>query len=715
MNRSIKWLAILSVLLIVLLSFSLVACNNNKGNDTNTNTDTATDTTTDTNTDTSTDSNTDIVPEPTPDEPEIYTVTFRQGNGVPDVVLQIERGTTPTLPEIQPETGYTLEWEVTDFTNLCNDGLVGVHRTPIPFEVTYVVGEGVNNKDNPNTITIVDKIALKDPTRVGCVFDGWYSDEACTQKITEISKGTKSNVTVYAGWKPIEYSISFDAAGGTNNTENPQKYTVDSEFTLLAPTKTDFDFVGWYVKGTDDKVETTEDIVGNVELEARWITERFEITYVGANSNEHENPADFDKTESFTFKPATRYGYTFHGWYTDESYTTPITAIPVNTKENKTVYAKFTINTYTIDYVLGAGMTNSSSNIVSYNVNTDFELIAPTYKDGYSFDGWYIKDTDTKVEVIVQGGALQQNLVLEARFDYTKYMISYNTDGGHMPDGAQDYYTVENVGSNAFVLPTPIKPGYAFAGWYSDPNFTSSKITSVDGSKKENITLYANWRIANYTITYDNGIAGNVGVTNTNPTTYNMNNTVVFAKPSKDGFIFIGWYLDSACENEIKSTEGLFDNIKVYAKWLRGSNIAGSATLSEDSSFWGITSSTIPYLVDGNKETGIFGCSNQASHTFTFDFSSVHYVKNIVLTVNGKGQIAQGDKIETVTTNNAAYTVTAYDANGNVVYDPVELSSNGAETLEFAIEKEVARIEVTVHDGWSNQIFLWEVEIFAAS
>ena len=83
MKNSIKWLAILSMLLIVLMTGSLIACNKDNG-DVNTNTDTSTDTATDTDTN---------VPEPPvePDtEPEIYTVTFRQGNGVPDIVMQID-------------------------------------------------------------------------------------------------------------------------------------------------------------------------------------------------------------------------------------------------------------------------------------------------------------------------------------------------------------------------------------------------------------------------------------------------------------------------------------------------------------------------------------------------------------------------------------------------------------------------------------------------
>ncbi|MBQ3589013.1 MAG: hypothetical protein II980_01045, partial [Clostridia bacterium] len=151
------------------------------------------------------------------------------------------------------------------------------------------------------------------------------------------------------------------------------------------------------------------------------------------------------------------------------------------------------------------------------------------------------------------------------------------------------------------------------------------------------------------------------------------------------------------------------------AQWLKGSNIAGSATLTTDSGFWALKPSDILKIVDGNKETGVYGDSNPISHTYTFDFSSSHYVRNVVLTVNSKGTISQGPQIDEITHENASYTLTAYDANGNVVYEPVELESNGAETVEFEIEKDVAKIEITVHDGWNTNAFLWEVEIFAAS
>ena len=731
MNKSIKWLAILSVLLLALLSFSLVACENGDNGDdtqtdtatstdTSTNTDTDTSTETDTGTDTSTNTDTDTDTDtsiPVPEEPEIYNVTFRQGNGVPDVVLQIERGTNPTLPEIKPQEGYILEWEVTDFTNLCNDSLVTLHKTPIPYEIVYVLGEGVNNEDNPESITIGKKVALLAPSRPGCNFAGWYADEEMTQSITEIT-GISSSITVYAKWEPIEYNIYYMLNAGTNNPQNPTKYNVDSEITLLSPTKTDFDFVGWYIKDTDTKVETTEDILGDVELEARWIVERFEITYVGTTDDEHENPADFDKTENITLKPATRYGYTFGGWFLDKNLTVPVDKILGSSQEDKTIYAKFTIDKFTIQYVTTPGMAGAVNNITEYDVNTEYEFVNPAVSDGYIFEGWYIQGTDTKVEAIVPGGALRQNLVLEPKIGYKKYEINYNLNDGILPDDAKDYYTLENVGSNKYVLPTPTKQGYIFMGWYGDAKFQTAEVTSLNGNDKKDVTLYACWMVAKYNITYNYGIAG-TGVTNNNPKTFDMNTVVTFEKPSKEGFIFIGWYSDSSCETVIKSTEGLYEHITVYAKWIEGSNIADQANLTTTATCWICNQSTLGSIVDGNRETAIGGnylSADGGKYTLTFAYDNNQYVKNVVIVCNGKGTVVPtGDKVTEVTNNAFNIMLVAYDAEGNVVYDPSTKSTAGKETLEFEIDAEIARIEIVVNTAYVGSYYLWEVEINAAA
>ena len=53
-------------------------------------------------------------------------------------------------------------------------------------------------------------------------------------------------------------------------------------------------------------------------------------------------------------------------------------------------------------------------------------------------------------------------------------------------------------------LPTPTKTGYTFLGWYTEPNGQGTKITEDTILSNVNAhTLYANWQINTYTVTYD--------------------------------------------------------------------------------------------------------------------------------------------------------------------------------------------------------------------
>ena len=73
----------------------------------------------------------------------------------------------------------------------------------ISYEIKYELGDGENVNDNPTNYTIEDNIILKDPTKTGYVFDGWYKDTSFATKITEIAKGSTGNITLYAKWTEI--------------------------------------------------------------------------------------------------------------------------------------------------------------------------------------------------------------------------------------------------------------------------------------------------------------------------------------------------------------------------------------------------------------------------------------------------------------------------------------------------------------------------------
>ena len=96
--------------------------------------------------------------------------------------------------------------------------------------VTYELDGGVNNAENPEYVAYDNKEAVKlgEPSRSGYTFLGWYTDQECTQLITEIKTGTKEDMTVYAKWKkdetvqPSEKPTQSPAPDPTKEPETPK-------------------------------------------------------------------------------------------------------------------------------------------------------------------------------------------------------------------------------------------------------------------------------------------------------------------------------------------------------------------------------------------------------------------------------------------------------------------------------------------------------------
>ncbi|MBQ4530530.1 MAG: InlB B-repeat-containing protein [Lachnospiraceae bacterium] len=78
--------------------------------------------------------------------------------------------------------------------------------TPVPkYTIKYVMNKGTNNKANPTTYS-TKNVKLKNPTRKGYTFSGWYTDKKYKNKITTIKASTKKAVTVYAKWTKVKVS-----------------------------------------------------------------------------------------------------------------------------------------------------------------------------------------------------------------------------------------------------------------------------------------------------------------------------------------------------------------------------------------------------------------------------------------------------------------------------------------------------------------------------
>ena len=191
------------------------------------------------------------------------------------------------------------------------------------YSITYNLNGGKNDSANRNYyIAGKADIALKNPTKKGYTFSGWYNG---SKKVTKIDKSSTGNITLTAKWSKDTYKITYKLAGG-KNAKNPTKYTVTtSTVKLKDPTRKGYKFKGWY-NGKKKVTEIKKGSTGNITLTAKWTAITYKITYkLNKGKNNSKNPKSYKVTTStIKLKDPTRKGYTFKGWYADSKKVTTI-------------------------------------------------------------------------------------------------------------------------------------------------------------------------------------------------------------------------------------------------------------------------------------------------------------------------------------------------------------------------------------------------------
>lgn len=137
---------------------------------------------------------------------------------------------------------------------------------------------------------------LTAPTRTGYTFGGYYTGHngSGTQYYTESMtsatnwlEDTESETTLYAKWTANQYTVRFNARGGS---PSPGDITVtyDAEYgTLSTPTRYGFTFDGWYTgetDGTQVESSTIVQITDNQTLYAHWNTTTIDIEAYSAET-----------------------------------------------------------------------------------------------------------------------------------------------------------------------------------------------------------------------------------------------------------------------------------------------------------------------------------------------------------------------------------------------------------------------------------------------
>ena len=303
-------------------------------------------------------------------------------------------------------------------TSLRDITLVGKFDV-VDYEINYNLGNGmVNNTANPETFTVeMPNIPLGNPSLFGYTFEGWYTDEAFTNRVYSVNcgdlvnndvLGTSTVYNLYPKFTVDTYNITYITFDGIISGQ-VDTYTVNDTVDLTAITceKAGYDFDGWYlvpVPGEADAKQTAigPNVIGDVTLYAVYTAKDFTITYESEKdiANKDELPGGFT-VETPTFKipdPTPIPGYTFLGWYnvTDSATGVKIEYVEVGKYfTDLTIEARWEVARFPIHYELMVGNNADVNNAVNPNTSfaygTDIVLYAPS-RQNYDFLGWYYAD-----------------------------------------------------------------------------------------------------------------------------------------------------------------------------------------------------------------------------------------------------------------------------------------------------------------------------------
>ena len=257
------------------------------------------------------------------------TVSFNtnQGSGssTPDQVnaITVTYGSTYANLPTTERAGYTFDGWYTEATGgtkvekttgvTREDHTLYAHWTAKKYEVGFdaVGGKFSDNNDNFKSIyhDYDDTYKLpEEPARTGYTFLGWYTDRSGGTKVENTTQVTTAGYHVlYAHWVANEYTVTFDAQGGTFPNDGSRTQTMKLEYARTYsvpqqdPTRIRYVFEGWYTEktaGTQVTTMTSMDTAKDHTLYARWRQIKETTVTVGEVTLTFEGTPVYAKTSS---------------------------------------------------------------------------------------------------------------------------------------------------------------------------------------------------------------------------------------------------------------------------------------------------------------------------------------------------------------------------------------------------------------------------------
>lgn len=471
--------------------------------------------------------------------------------------------------------------------------------------------------NSSHTYSVAKNISANQYSLTGYTFNGWntiangggtaYANSASVINLTTVNGAT---VPFYAQWLVHTYTVAYNqnkpanaSTTVTGTTENSSHiYDVAKNITPNEYALTGYTFKGWntasngsgtsYANNASVKNLTATD-GATVTLYAKWDANEYDITFhEEGGSTVSDQTVVFDSTANNEVAVPNREGYTFNGWFTQQSGGIMVynadgacaknTAYwDVNGKwinpDDVILYAQWTANTYTLTYD-----TKGGSPLEDQTVTFDSPYIGESpERVGYIFVRWF-KDT-AYTQPITIGSTLVKTAAdhsIYAKWNPITYKIYYADGTNTVKVQNAKYGEAYNLPLASTLNLTP-PANHHFVGW-NNLSADATTVTYADGQRittglttinNDSVNLFAVWAPNDtYRVVYDpNGGSGSPKDNNS----YYEGNTVSinFATPTRPGYQFSGWSKEADTAVPIYTQTGTTsfemgdENVTLYAVW----------------------------------------------------------------------------------------------------------------------------------------------------
>ena len=297
----------------------------------------------------------------------------------------------------------------------------------------------------------------------------------------------------YSGFADSQFYDDYDISGYFAGTDSPttktgtitNKHNGTTEWTTLGP---------WYYRkgsASNTTISAYAKIAGAKKTFSAVVPKGgyYTVTFnaEGGTTLTASKTVEYGKTYG-TLPTPTKTGYTFLGWYTTKTGGTKITSgTAVTLTAAQELHAHWDGNATTLTFDANEGECPEDIRVV--DVGEKYGALPQAERTGYAFLGWFTaRSSGTQVSAdttMTAGGA-----TVYAHWTANTYTITFNANGGTVSTASKTVTYDQTYGT----LPTPTRSGYAFDGWFTDPD-EGEEIRAEDTVKITNSRqVFARWK-----------------------------------------------------------------------------------------------------------------------------------------------------------------------------------------------------------------------------